>query len=107
MLLVGAKAAGLAFREGMAMARVVITHGVGDMGVWLKGGALREKLFAPFCSSYRIYRHRDANRVAIVSEGVDLNKMQAAMSSPEIAAGMKAHTVLEPLDVYVEIEGGK
>lgn len=89
------------------MASVIVTHGVGDMDVWLKGGADREKLFAPFCSSYRIYRLGDSNRVAIVSEGVDLEKMQAAMSSPEIAAGMQAHTVLQPVDVYVEIAGGK
>jgi hypothetical protein len=77
------------------------------MDVWLKGGADREKLFAPFCSSYRIYKQGDSNRVAIVSEGVDLGKMQAAMSSPEIEAGMKAHTVLQPVEVYVEIPGGK
>jgi hypothetical protein len=89
------------------MARVTITHGVGNMDVWLKGGADRERLFAPFCSSYRIFKHMDSNRVAIVSEGVDLAKMQAAMSSPEVEAGKKAHTVLEPLDVYIEIEGGK
>ena len=89
------------------MARVIVTHGVGNMDVWLKGGADRERLFAPFCSSYRIFRQMDSNRVAIVSEGVDLEKMQAAMSSPEVEAGKKAHTVLEPLEVYIEIEGGK
>jgi hypothetical protein len=77
------------------------------MDVWLAGGKEREKMFAPFCSGYRIYRQEGSNRVAIVSEGVDLQKMQAAMSSPEIQAGAKAHTVLEPWEVFVEIEGGK
>lgn len=89
------------------MANVVIIHGVGNMDVWLKGGADREKLFAPFCSSYRIYKHADADRVAIASENVDLGKMQAFMSSSEVRAAMKAHTVLEPVDVYVEVVGGK
>ena len=89
------------------MARMVVTHGVGDMDVWLKGGADREKLFAPFCSSYRIYKGQGSNRVAIVSEGVDLDKFQTAMSSPEIQAGMVAHTVLQPVEVFIEIEGGK
>ena len=77
------------------------------MDVWLKGGAERKKLFAPFCSSYRIYRQEGSNRVAIASERVDLEKMQAAMSSSEVQAGAKAHTVLEPWEVYVEIPGGK
>jgi hypothetical protein len=89
------------------MARVIVTHGVGNMDVWLAGGADRERLFANFCSSYRIYRQEGSNRVAVVSEGVDLEKMQAAMTSPEILEGAKAHTVLEPWEVFVEIEGGK
>ena len=72
-----------------AMASVIVTHGVGDMDVWLKGGADREKLFAPFCTSYRIYRLGNSNRVAIVSEGVDLEKMQAAMSSPKLQPGCR------------------
>jgi len=88
------------------MASVVVTHGVGDMDVWLKGGADRERLFAPFCSSYRIYREANSNRVAIVSEGVDTSKMEAALTTPEMQAAMKAHTVLDPV-FYIEIAGGK
>ena len=88
------------------MASVVVTHGVGNMDVWLKGAAEREKLFAPFASSYRIYREKDLNRVAVVSEGVDLKKMEAALSTPEMQAAMKAHTVLDPV-FYIEVPGGK
>lgn len=80
--------------------------GVGDMDVWLKAGPEREKLFAPFASSYRIYREKDSNRVAVVSEGVDLEKMEAALSTPEMQAAMKAHTVLDPV-FYIEVPGGK
>ena len=89
------------------MANVVVTHGVGNMDVWLKGGPEREKMFASICSSYRIYRQEGSNRVAIVSENVDLEKMRAAMPTPEMQAAMKAHTVLEPFDIFVEIPGGK
>ncbi len=88
------------------MASVVVAHGVGDMDVWLKGGADREKLFAPFCSSYRIYREANSNRVAVVSEGVDISKMEAALAMPEMQAAMKAHTVLDPV-FYIEVPGGK
>jgi hypothetical protein len=88
------------------MASVVVTHGVGNMDVWLKAGAEREELFAPFASSYRIYREKDSDRVAVVSEGVDLKKMEAALSTPEMQAAMKAHTVLDPV-FFIEVPGGK
>ena len=88
------------------MASVVVAHGVGNMDVWLKAGAEREKLFAPFASSYRVYREKDSNCVAVVSEGVDLEKMEAALSTPEMQAAMKAHTVLDPV-FYIEVPGGK
>lgn len=88
------------------MASVVVAHGVGNMDVWLKAGAEREKLFAPFASSYRVYREKDLNCVAVVSEGVDLEKMEAALSTPEMQAAMKAHTVLDPV-FYIEVPGGK
>ena len=41
------------------MASVVVTHGVGNMDVWLKKAAEREKLFAPFASSYRVYKEKE------------------------------------------------
>ena len=49
---------------------------------------------------------RTSNRVAVVSEGVDLKKMEAALSTPEMQAAMKAHTVLDPV-FYIEVPGGK
>ena len=89
------------------MANMVATHAVGDMNLWLSKGVERKALFASFCSTYRIYKHRDSNRVSIVSENVDLEKMQAALSSPEMAAAMEAHTVLPPVEFYIEITGAK
>ena len=89
------------------MARLVVTHGVGNMETWLAKGAEREKVFAQFSSSHRVYRLQGADRVAIVSEDVDLAKMAALMPTPEMQATMKAHTVLEPLEMYVEIPDAK
>lgn len=88
------------------MATVVATHSVGNMEQWLKG-QYREKLFPNFCSSYRLFRHADGKRVSIVWEGVDLNKMKATLDSPEGATAKSADTVIEPIEVFIEIEGAK
>ena len=88
------------------MTTVVAIHSVGSMDQWLKGND-RKKLFPTFCSSYRLFRHADGNRVAIVWEGVDLGKMKAALDSPEGAAAKAADTVIDPVEVFIEVEGGK
>ena len=60
---------------------MILTHGVGNMEAWLKGGAERDRLFAQCCSGYRIYRQDGVDRVAIVAEDVDMAKAQALMTS--------------------------
>jgi hypothetical protein len=72
----------------------------------LRGERSAKSCSRPSLSSYRIYREKDSNRVAVVSEGVDLKKMEAALSTPEMQAAMKAHTVLDPV-FYIEVPGGK
>ena len=89
------------------MTTVVVTHAVGDMDTWLGGGDERKALFANFSSSYRIFRHTDANLVSIVWENADLDKMKAALSSSETEAAKAAHTVIDPIEIYIEVEGGK
>ena len=88
------------------MTTVVAIHSVGSMDKWLSGND-REKLFPAFCSSYRLFKQADGKRVAIVWEGVDLGKMQATLGSPEGAAAKTADTVIDPIEVFIEIEGGK
>ena len=88
------------------MTTVVAIHSVGSMDQWLKGKD-REKLFPTFCSSYRLFKHADGKRVAIVWEGVDLSKMEATLDSPEAAAAKAADTVIDPIEVFIEVEGGK
>jgi hypothetical protein len=89
------------------MTMVVVTHAVGDMETWLKGGEHRKAVFAKFCSGHRIFKHADANRVSILCENVDLAKMQAILGSQETAEAKAADTVVDPIDVYIEVADGK
>ena len=88
------------------MSRVIATHAVGNMDTWLAGGAERAEIFKKFSSSYRIYRHAKESRVAIVWENADLQKFEAAMAHPDTEKAKSRHTVRDPIDVYVEVEGG-
>jgi hypothetical protein len=88
------------------MTKVVATHAVGNMNTWLKGGDERKTLFKSFCSSHRVFRHTTKDRVCVVFNDVDLDKMKAMMASPETAAAKARHTVIEPIEVYVEVDGG-
>ena len=89
------------------MTAVVVTHAVGNMDTWLGGGDKRRELFAKFSSGYRIFRHTDANLVSIVWENADIKKMKALLDSSEGKAAEAAHTVVDPIEIYVEVERGK
>jgi len=89
------------------MTAVVLTHAVGNMDTWLGGGNSRKTIFGDFCSSYRIFKHPDANSVAVVFEGVDLVKMNETLGSSETEAAKAAHTVMEPIEIYIEIDGSE
>jgi hypothetical protein len=89
------------------MTAVVVTHAMGNIDAWLKGGPERKEALLKSCSSYRIFRHPDqANRVSIVCENMDLAKLKASMDTPEIEAVMAKHTVIEPVEIYIEVDGG-
>jgi len=89
------------------MPRVVAVHAVGNMETWLAGGEERAEIFKQFCSAYRIYRSPSGNRVAVAWEGADVQKMEAALTSPESEKAKARHTVVEPIDIYIEVEGGR
>ena len=88
------------------MTTVVATHAVGDMKTWLEGGDERKALFNSFCSSYRIFKHATRNQVCLVWNDVDLEKMKNTMSSSETAARKAKHTVIDPIEIYIEVDGG-
>ena len=89
------------------MPRVVAVHGVGNMQTWLDGGAERADLFKQFSSGYRIYRHPADNKVAIVWENADVQKLESVLTHPDTEKAKAKHTVREPIDIYVEVEGGR
>ena len=88
------------------MTTVVVTHAVGNMETWLGGGEVRTKTFSGFCSSHRVFKHADKEQVSIVFEGVDLDKMKAVLGSSEAAASKAQHTVIDPIEIYIEVQGG-
>ncbi len=88
------------------MTAVVATHAVGDMDTWLAGGNEREELFKTFSSAYRIFRHVEKSEVSIVLEAVDLQKMKAVLGSSEATEAKARHTVIEPVELYIEVENG-
>ena len=89
------------------MPRVIATHAVGNMDTWLGGGEERAEIFKQFSSAYRIYRHAKENKVALVWENADLQKLEATLTLPDTEKAKSRHTVLEPVDIYVEVEGGR
>jgi len=84
-----------------------MTHAVGNLDTWLGGGDARKAVFANFCSSHRIFKHIETDRVSIVCENVDMPKMQLTIADSETDKAKAAHTVIDPIEVYVEIEGGQ
>ena len=88
------------------MTTVVATHAMGNMDTWLAGDN-RKALFPNFCSSYRVFRHVKSNRIAIIFENADVAKMQTFLGSPEAQAAKAKDTVIDPIEVYVEVAGGK
>lgn len=88
------------------MTTAVATHAVGDMDTWLAGGNERQELFKTFSSAYRIFRHVEKREVSIVLEDVHLQKMNDVLGSSEAAEAKARHTVIEPVDIYIEVERG-
>jgi hypothetical protein len=42
-----------------------------------------------------------------VWEDADLQKLQTALTHPDTEKAKTRHTVLEPVEIYVEVEGGR
>ena len=89
------------------MPRVIAVHGVGNVDTWLAGGAERAELFKQFSSGHRIYRHPTDNKVAIVWEGADVQKLESVLTHADTEKLKAKHTVRDPIDIYVEVEGGR
>jgi len=89
------------------MPNVTATHAVANMDAWLAGAHNRSRLFAKFCTGYRLYRHPDEAKVTIVFENADMEKMQSVLGGPEAAAAKAEDTVIDPIEIFVEIDGAR
>lgn len=85
------------------MPRVIFTHRVRDRNQWASKHSERVAAFAAWGSNVVDYLGADGgNQVAVSVDVHDLEGMQAALSSPEIAAAKQAHGVLDPIEVHIE-----
>lgn len=88
------------------MTRVVVTHAVVDIERWLEGKAERAAAIESGSGSNVVdhVAQDGSNNIAITADVSDLAAMGAMLSSPspEVAATMEAHGVIQPLVVYVE-----
>jgi hypothetical protein len=85
------------------MSKVIAVYAVGNLDTYLAEDN-RPGLFGQFCSSYRLYGLRDQAKVAVVWEDVDMAKLQKVLDARAEAA-KKADRVLDPIDLFVELEG--
>ncbi|MCB1281020.1 MAG: hypothetical protein KDB18_05810 [Salinibacterium sp.] len=88
------------------MANVIAVHSVGEMDTWLAADN-RAPIFERLCDRYRLFRMPDQSKVAIIWENVDLEKLEAALASPEVASAKAKDTVIDPVEIFVEVEGAR
>jgi hypothetical protein len=71
----------------------------------MKGHPERKAATEQVASSFRTFRDtEDPNSIVIVAEDVDLDKIGAIMSDPEVQAQMDKHTVIQPVLLSVEVD---
>ncbi len=88
------------------MPRIVVTHGVVDVGTWLGFKAERADAIGMIGGSNVVdhVAQDGSNAVAIAADVSDVEAMQAVLASPppEIGEIMQRHGVVPPLTIYVE-----
>ena len=85
------------------MPRVVFTHAVSDVDLWVSKHSERVQAFSPWGSNVVDHVNADGSKSVGVSVDVhDMDAMQAAMQTAEMDAAKEAHGVLEPVMVFVQ-----
>lgn len=85
------------------MPRVVFTHTVTDPAHWASKHAERVAAFASWGSNVTDYLSPDGGTTVAVGVDVhDMEAMQVALASPEIAAAKQAHGVVDPVTLLIE-----
>lgn len=88
------------------MARVIITHDVGDIDRWLQGKADRSASLGSMGGSGVVdhVAQDGSNQVAVSANTDDVDRLLAMIAAPpdDILEKMQQHGVIPPLTVYVE-----
>ena len=85
------------------MPRIVATHEVEDVKHWASKGDERVEVFAPFGTEVVSYVAADgSNQVAVSANIHDMEGMMAFMQTPEAAAAMESHGVIQPVVFHLE-----
>lgn len=87
------------------MPKIVITHAVKDIETWLQGKAERAAMFGQFATNATDHVAIDGSKnVAITADVHDMAAAQAIMAtpSPEQAAAVERHGVIQPVMAHIE-----
>lgn len=87
------------------MPTIVARHRVGDFNTWIQGHQDRVDIFSPAISSFQTFQDMDdPNSIILILEVTDLEKMKEIMEDPANDAVKARHTVLEPINMYRQVE---
>ena len=88
------------------MPKMVITHGVVDVGNWLSFKAERAEAIAGMggLNAVDLVAEDGSNAVAIIGDADDPAAVMAALASPpaDLGEAMERHGVVPPLKIYIE-----
>ena len=85
------------------MPKIVATHEVEDVKHWASKGDERVEIIGPFATEIVSYVAADgSNRVAVSANVHDMEGLMAFMQTPEAAAAMESHGVMQPVVFHLE-----
>jgi len=85
------------------MPKIVATHEVKDVKHWASKGDERVEIIGPFATDIISYVAADgSNRVAVSANIHNMEGMMAMMQTPEAAAAMESHGVIQPVIFHIE-----
>jgi len=87
------------------MATIVIRHKVGNFNTWLAGHQDRVNVFGPAIKGFKTFQDAsDPKAIAMVIEVSDMEKFNAIMTDPKVAPYKEKHTVIDPVEVFMQVE---
>lgn len=85
------------------MPRIVATHTVNDVKHWASKGDERVEIIGPFATEIVSYVAADgSNKVAVSANVHNMEGLMAMMQTPEAAAAMESHGVIQPVVFHLE-----